>query len=260
MLKKLSPDSYQANRWILQNADKFEHEVFGPALVTCSVNDPKYADAIEALLQKNDFLAFTTQSVQDFRTLQKALNGELKLHDVTIRNCSSKLSDFKPQVSDDELQSLGFDGWAKDFLVGPEPVLAMLCNEQFLFRTPVVLREISDQEYSRMESHNAINSWVSGKQTYKVNRRKEYGPGATSTQVRQVRPARYWTNKPLDASVKQELLDTIGQLNNEIGSIQKEIDAQKSELSRISAENKQKTTLRVCNLRYTIKTSTSMIF
>ncbi|OKL61752.1 hypothetical protein UA08_02896 [Talaromyces atroroseus] len=242
LLKKLSPDTYQAHRWVLENADKFEHEVFGPALITCSVKDTNYADAIESLLQKNDFTAFTTQSLRDFRTLQRALNVELKLHDVSIRNCSTKLSDFKPQISDEELRSLGFDGWAKDFLVGPDPVLAMLCNEQYLFRTPIVLREISDQEYARMESHNAINSWVAGKQTYKVNRRKEYGPGATSTQVRQVRPARFWTNQPLDVSMKQDLLDSIEQNKNDIVEIQKEIDAAKAELARIGEENTQKKT------------------
>jgi structural maintenance of chromosomes protein 5 len=254
LLKKLSADTYQAHRWVLENADKFEHEVFGPALITCSVKDPKYADAIESLLQKNDFTAFTTQSLRDFRTLQRALNVELKLHDVSIRNCSTKLGDFQPQISDEELQSLGFDGWAKDFLTGPDPVLAMLCNEQFLFRTPIVLREISDQEYSRMESHHAINSWVAGKQTYKVNRRREYGPGATSTQVRQVRPARFWTNQQLDGSVKQELLDTIKQHENDKAEIEKEIEAAKSELTRIGAENGQKKIEKVCNFKYTIET------
>ncbi|QGA19542.1 hypothetical protein EYB26_007231 [Talaromyces marneffei] len=240
MLKKFSPDTHRAYRWILENKDKFDKTVYGPALIECSVNDSKYADAIESLLQKNDFLAFTTQSIKDFRTLQKALNVELKLHDVSIRNCTTPLSDLRPPVSDGEMRDLGFDGWAKDYLSGPEPVIAMLCNEQFLFRTPLVLREINDQEYSRMESHNAINSWVAGKQTYKVNRRKEYGPGATSTQVRQVRPARFWTDKPLDVSLKQELLDTKSQLEGEMAEIEKTIESLRLELKVSGDQHTQK--------------------
>ncbi|KUL85509.1 hypothetical protein ZTR_06778 [Talaromyces verruculosus] len=240
MLKKFSPDTYRAYRWVVENQDKFDKTVYGPTLIECSVNDPKYADAIESLLQKNDFLAFTTQSIKDFRTLQKVLNVELRLHDVSIRNCTTPLSDLKPSISDGEMRDLGFDGWAKDFLTGPEPVIAMLCNEQFLFRTPIVLREINDREYSRMESHNAINSWVAGKQTYKVNRRKEYGPGATSTQVRQVRAARFWTDKPLDVSLKQELLDTKSQLEAEKAEIEKTVESLRIELTTSREQFHQK--------------------
>ncbi|EED15374.1 structural maintenance of chromosome complex subunit SmcA [Talaromyces stipitatus ATCC 10500] len=240
MLRKFSPDTHRAYRWVLDNQDKFEHTVYGPALIECSIKDPRYADVIESLLQKNDFLAFTTQSIKDFRTLQKVLNVELKLHDVSIRNCTTSLSDLKPSISEEEMRDLGFDGWAKDYLEGPEPVIAMLCNEQFLFRTPVVLREINDREYSRMESHNAINSWVAGKQTYKVNRRKEYGPGATSTQVRQVRPARFWTDQPINVSLKQELLDTRAQLDAEKAEIEKAIQSFKLELTTLGADHKEK--------------------
>lgn len=243
-LKKLSSDTYKAYQWIQQNQDQFEAEVFGPALVTCSIKDPKYADLVETLLQRNDHLAFTTQSTKDFRTLQKALNGELRLHDVSIRNCTTQLNDLRPPLSADELHDLGFDGWAKDYLNGPEPVIAMLCNEQFLHRTPIVLRDISDQEYSRMEKSTAINSWVAGKRSYKVNRRREYGPGATSTTVKTVRPARVWTNQPVDVSLKQELLEVISGCKNEIEEIQQQIDSHRAEAEHTgqeySARNKEK--------------------
>jgi hypothetical protein len=35
----------KAYRWLLENQSKFEKEVFGPPIVTCSITDPKYADA-----------------------------------------------------------------------------------------------------------------------------------------------------------------------------------------------------------------------
>ncbi|CRG88887.1 Structural maintenance of chromosomes protein 5 [Talaromyces islandicus] len=235
-LKKLSSDTYRAYQWIQRNQDQFEAEVFGPALITCSINDPKYADAVESLLQRNDHLAFTTQSTKDFRTLQKALNGELRLHDVSIRNCTSRLNDLEPPLSDNELHDLGFDGWAKDYLTGPEPVVAMLCNEQFLHRTPIVLRDITDQEYTRMEKSTGINSWVSGKRSYKVNRRREYGPGATSTTVKTVRPARVWTNQPVDVSLKQELLEVISGCRDELHEVQRQIDTHRAEVERFGKE------------------------
>ncbi|KAJ9267116.1 hypothetical protein DTO212C5_6034 [Paecilomyces variotii] len=231
-LKRLSPDSYRAYCWVLENQDKFEHEVFGPPIVTCSIKDPKYADAIESLFQRTDFSAFTTQSRNDFRTLQRALNMEMKLHDISIRTCSLSLSSLQPPFPADQLRRMGFDGWATDFLVGPEPVLAILSSENRLHQTPIGLRDISDEEFARMES-SSISSWVAGKQSYQVVRRREYGPSATSTRVRQVRPARFWTNQPMDVSVKEQLQQRIQEWQGEIQEIEGRMQADRAELTRL---------------------------
>lgn len=212
--------------------------------MTCSIKDPKYADAIESLFQRTDFTAFTTQSRNDFRTLQRALNIEMKLHDISIRTCSVPLEEFRPPMSDEELRRLGFDGWARDFLSGPDPVLAMLCSENRLHQTPITLRDISDEEYSRMESGN-LNSWVAGKHSYQVVRRREYGPSATSTRVRQLRPAKVWTNQPVDSSAKRELEQSIQEWSEEIRNIEQKIDTDKAELSRLGEIYKEKERERV---------------
>jgi hypothetical protein len=243
-LKQISADSYRAYQWILENSDRFEKEVFGPPVVTCSITDPKYADAIESLLQRTDFTAFTTQSRNDFRTLQRALNIELKLHDIAIKTCSTPLGELRSPVSDEHLRSLGFDGWAKDFLAGPEPVLAMLCSENRLHQTPISLQDISDEAYSKMES-GQLSSWVAGKQSYQVTRRREYGPSATSTRVRQLRLARVWTNQPVDTAAKQEIQRNIAEWKDDIRQVQEKIDADKAELARLSEEHNQKTKERV---------------
>ncbi|KAL1979721.1 hypothetical protein VTN96DRAFT_5265 [Rasamsonia emersonii] len=243
-LKQISPESYRAYQWILSNPDKFEKEVFGPPIVTCSVKNPKYADALESLMQRTDFTAFTTQTRNDFKTLQRALNIEMKLHDISIRTCSVPLENFKSPVSDEQLRDLGFDGWAKDFLTGPEPVLAALCSEIRLHQTPVALRDISDEEYSNLEN-GPMSSWVAGKRSYQVIRRREYGPSATSTRVRLIKPARIWTNQPVDAGAKQELLQSIAEWKDDIREVQQKIDADKAELARLSEEHNLKTKERV---------------
>lgn len=248
-LKQISPESYRAYQWILSNPDKFEKEVFGPPIVTCSVKDPKYADALESLMQRTDFTAFTTQTRNDFRILQRALNIELKLHDISIKTCSVPLENFKSPVSDEQLRNLGFDGWAKDFLSGPEPVLAALCSENRLHQTPVALRDISDEEYSNMEN-GPISSWVAGKRSYQVVRRREYGPSAMSTRVRLIKPARIWTNQPVDTGAKQELLQSIAEWKDDIREVQQKIDADKAELVRLSEEHNLKTKERVCTRNF----------
>ncbi|KAI9933870.1 hypothetical protein ASPWEDRAFT_35838 [Aspergillus wentii DTO 134E9] len=238
-LEAASRHSYQAYKWLLKNQDKFEKEVFGPPIVTCSVTDPKYADPVESIFQRTDFTTFTTQTRNDFKTLQRALNIDMKLHDISIRTCSIPLDSLRPPISDDELKNgIGFDGWAKDYLAGPEPVLAMLCSENRLHQTPITLRDISDEEFGRLEN-GPISSWVTRKQTYQVMRRREYGPSASSTRVRQVKPAKVWTSQPVDASAKHELQQQIEGWKNEAREVQEKIDADKTTLKRLGDQHNE---------------------
>ncbi|KAI9044953.1 DNA repair ATPase SMC5 [Aspergillus affinis] len=231
-LKQVSPDSFRAYKWLQDKQDKFEKQVFGPPIVECSITDPKYADALESLLQKTDFTAFTTQSRNDFRTLQRCLNIEMKLHDISIKTSSIPLENFRPPMSGDEIQTMGFDGWAKDFLKGPEPVLSVLCSENRLHQTPVTLRDISDEEFNQMES-GSISSWVAGKNSYKVTRRREYGPSATSTRVRQVRPAKVWTSQPVDTMAKQDMVQAMSALKEELRDLQQRMESEKTKLTEL---------------------------
>lgn len=241
----MSNETLTAYRWILRHQDKFEKEVFGPPIVTCSVTDPKYADAMESLLQKNDFTTFTTQTRNDFRTLQRALNGEMKLKDISIRTCSTPLDSLKAPLSDDQLHQLGFEGWAKDFLNGPDPVLAMLCSENRLHQTPISLNDISDDKFVQLEN-SSLSSWVAGKRTYQVTRRREYGPGATSTRVRGVRPAQKWTTQPVDGVVKRELRQNIDIWKGEQQEVKDMMQNEKATMAEVQAAHARLEQERVC--------------
>jgi len=232
-LQRLSSDSHKVYLWLLENQDKFEKEVFGPPIVTCSVTDSRYADAVESLLQRNDLSAFTVQTRNDFRTMQKMAIKEMGLHDITLKTSSAPLSAMRSPVTDEEIRRLGFDGWAKDFITGPEPVIASLCSENRLHQTPVSLRDISDEAYNKLENAEAspISSWVSGKHSYQVTRRREYN--AKSTRVRQVRPAQAWTSQPVDASLKQQHREAIQTYNREMSEIREELNSEKEKAQEI---------------------------
>ena len=243
-LKSLSLQTYKAYQWLKENQNRFEKEVFGPPIVSCSVTDQKYADAVESMFQKNDFSAFTTQTRNDFKTLQNALNKHMRLSDISIRTCSVPLERFPPPMSEGELKGLGFDCWARDVLTGPDPVIALLCSENRLNSTPICLRNISEAEYHRMEN-GPLTTWVAGKQSYQVNRRREYGPNATSTRVRPVRPARVWTSQPVDGSARQELERTILELKDGMREIQETMDVDKAEITRLKETHQENERARV---------------
>ena len=237
-LQKASFDTLKAYRWLLENQNKFEKEVFGPPIVTCSITDPKFADAVESLFQKTDFTSFTVQTRNDFRTLQHAINQTLGLHDISIRTCSLSLDTMRAPMPNDQLVRLGFDGWARDFLVGPDPVIAMLCSEKNLHSTPIGLREISNEVFARLEE-GLMSTWVSGKISYQVTRRREYGPGATSTRVREIKPAQVWTAQPVDLSLKREHQENITLWNEQLQDIKDKLASEGAAVLKIREEHEQ---------------------
>jgi hypothetical protein len=235
-LAQASHDSLKAYRWLLDNQDKFEKEVFGPPIVTCSITDPKFADAVESLFQKSDFTSFTTQTRNDFRTLQRALSGELRLHDVSIRTCSISLDSMRAPMPDDQIRRMGFDGWAKDFLTGPEPVIAMLCSEKSLHSTPIGLGDIPEEVFNQLQN-GTLSSWVSGQNNFQVNRRKEYGPSATSTRVRQIKPAQVWTSRPVDVSHRRQYQENIDLWREQLKDIQDKLQSEKATMEKIRQDH-----------------------
>ena len=235
-LEGLSQESLQAYRWLLDHQDEFEKEVFGPPVVTCSVKDKRYTDALETLIQTNDLAVFTAQTRNDFRKLQTILCGQMKLGDINITTCSVPLDTFRPPWTNDELMDHGFDGWALDYLAGPAPVLAMLASEYNLYKTPVALREISEGQFQRLADTPTITNWVSGKRSYKITRRREYGPDAHSTSVKDVWQARFWTVGSADISAKNKLQSNIQEWRQEMQEYADNDDSDKKLLGRLHAE------------------------
>ena len=230
-LQQASRDASQAWQWIKENQDRFENRVFGPPMVECSLKDPRYADSIECLLQANDFLAITCQSNNDFLILQQKLSRELGLHNISIRTCTTSLDDFRPPVSAEQLRDFGLDDWAINHLNGPEPVLAMLCEGKYLHATAIGRRDVNDDQLKRI-AESPISGAVAGKYSYRFSRRREYGAAGSSTVAREVRPAKAWTNQPVDMGAKAAL-------QREMNEHKSDLDEIKNELARLGTEKQE---------------------
>lgn len=239
-LERLSRDTHKAWHWIQQHQGEFEKPVFGPPVVECSIKDPAYVDLIESLFQKSDFLAFTVQTSNDFKKLSDQLQGrrpgQLGLNDITIRNMPGAVDNFRSPVSEDEMRRFGFEGWALDHVNGPETVMAMLCHYVRLHSTGVALRDINNQQFEMLQNSN-IGSWVAGKSSYQITRRIEYGPGASSTRVRDIRKASIWTDQPVDLTAKRELQSNIEGWSEELLAFKRQQDAFQSERNELRQEN-----------------------
>ena len=241
-LEKLSHDTHQAWQWIQEHQDEFEKQVFGPPVVECFIKDPAYVDCVESLFQKSDFLAFTVQTSNDFKKLSDQLQGrrpgQFGLNDITIRNMPGALDNFRSPESGEEMRRFGFEGWALDHVNGPETVMAMLCHYVKLHQTGVALRDINNQQFEMLQNSN-IGSWVAGKSSYQITRRSEYGPGATSTRVRDIRKASIWTDQPVDLTAKRELQTNIESWSGELLALKREQEAFQTERTALKQENEE---------------------
>ena len=219
-LRRTEPEVASAWKWLQENGDKFEKQVFGPPMLTCSMKDKRYCNHVQSLLQRDDFLCFTAQTRNDHKLLTDQFFTNMKLA-VTVRTVTADLSSFRSPIPQENLAAMGLDGYALDFVEGPEPVLAMLCSEKKLHLTGVALRDISEEQYQRINEDEVLNSFATGNTMYRITRRREYGPGATSTMSRAIRPGTYWADGPIDTAAKNELEQRLQQCETEFEELKK---------------------------------------
>lgn len=222
-LQASSPDTYKLWEWVQQNQNQFERPVFGPPIVECTIKDPKYVDHIESLFQKGVMTSFTVQTKDDFKKLSDQGHARMGLTEVNIRTVDYGLDPFRPPVSAEQMKQYGFEGWALDYINGPEPVLAMLCAEVHIHEAGVALRDTTPQQFGSLQN-SPIQSWVTSKSTYRITRRREYGPSAMATLVKNIRRAVVWTDQPVDLTAKRELQENIQGWTEEVASIQAEFE------------------------------------
>ena len=229
-LYQVARETHTAWKWIEANQDKFEKHVFGPPLIECSVKDPRYVHILETVVQSGDMTSLTVQTKNDFSTLHKALHEDQGLVRLSIRTVTEGLSRFpSPPLDEETMKTYGFDGWALDFLEGPEPVLAMLCESARLHATAVALKDTTPQQYGLLQQ-SRVTSWATSKSLYQVRRREEYGPSATSTSVRPIRGAQVWTDRPIDLSIRGEHQKNIELWQEEIRGIAQKLEKYKDKL------------------------------
>lgn len=192
-------------------------------MIECSLKDPRYANAIESLFQQNDFKAFTAQTRNDFYTLQRMLNREMRLQDISLRvRSNTSMEEFRAPLSDAELRDCGMEGWAIDFLTGPDVVLGMLCEGKGLHATAITLGDVSQEQYARLEN-SEVRTWVMSNTLFQAVRRREYGAAGNSTRTRTLRDAQIWTNRPVDPAAKERLQQRIRETASDIAAVKEEM-------------------------------------
>jgi chromosome segregation ATPase len=240
-LRIASPDVAKVWEWVEKNQDKFQKQVYGPPLVECSVKDSRYVDHIESLLQKNDFTVITVQTVADSKTLIDQVTKVMKLRMINIRTMSTSLAQqiarSPPPIPREQLQDFGLDGYALDYINGPEPVLAMLVNAHQLHKAGVALREVDSNKFQVLID-KSLNLFVTGRLHCRTIRRAEYGAAGISTITKIIGPGRHWTEQPVDVSFKRDLQEKLRHWQEEFDAEKVKMETVNTEMEALKAEQR----------------------
>ncbi|TID19621.1 structural maintenance of chromosome complex subunit SmcA [Venturia nashicola] len=235
-LSRVSKDTAKAVNWLKSNQNKFKEPIVGPALIECSVKDKRYAAAIESKMQKSDWCGLVATNKEDWNTLRKYLTGSgpesLKLTDIYIRVANRSMDQWQ-SISSQECATMGLDCMAIDQIEGPDRLLSALCDSSKFHTTGLSLREITNDQFKRIEN-SSIESWVAGQTTYKIIRRREYGHSSTSTN--RIRPnAQYWTGEDtIDTEAQRTYQAEIFEVEGDLATMEQELESLKEQRATIT--------------------------
>lgn len=250
LLQKVSYDTATAWAWIQKNRDSLglKGEVYGPPILECSIPDARYAQAVESQLRKGDVVAITCTNSDDQRLLTSRLlnkreNKGLGLHDVHLRTSPKSLDSYKSPVPESDLSNYGFQGYIRQYIRGPDAVLAMLCDNKNLHQIAYAATPISDEQHDAV-SNSSIRTWVSGAHTYRVTTRREYNQSSTS--VTKLGAAQWFIDLPANtdemrtlAEENNKIMEERGVLREKHDRIGEDVKALKEERDTLNTEKEQ---------------------
>ncbi|OJT15503.1 Structural maintenance of chromosomes protein 5 [Trametes pubescens] len=239
-LKNQDRDGGDVVEWLRNNKDKFRMEIFEPAVLCMTVPNRAYADAVEACFGGSQLKTFVAQCDEDYRLLNRlcvdtpeAIGRKARINTWYKAKDESRLT--PPPASREELQTLGFDGYALDFVDCPEGLKWFLQSDVRLHRAAIALKSnVNISHASDMAARSGGASYIVQRVLYNVSRSK-YGKRLPQTVTRAVNQARHFTAATVDPQIRrnlqrqlaeaQEHLKLVEEEERELSNADKEIQA-----------------------------------
>ncbi|KAJ3144260.1 Structural maintenance of chromosomes protein 5 [Geranomyces variabilis] len=244
LIRQDNPQTYEATMWLRENQHRFEKKVFEPICLEVNAKNAAYADALEANIPWRLMMNFVTQTEADYKLLLNELIDRRKLR-VSVFMCARKLDSWQADISVEEIQRIGFDGYLLDYIDGPPEILSVLCQEARLHKIPISSRELT--ETAEIERDPRIQAYISVKMSYKI--RRAYGNHAVTAS--QLRDARYMKTS-VDTGRKAQLEEELERVTTDQATLvqrakifTKEMDKKRKQDEDLREEKKVFTARRV---------------
>ncbi|KAG5651262.1 hypothetical protein H0H81_009306, partial [Sphagnurus paluster] len=225
-LYKWDRDCHDAVLWLRKNKDLFKMEVFEPPVLSMTVSDRRFVDAVEACFGSFQLRTFVCQCQEDSDTFNRHVNDNGALgRTVRVATWFRPHQQLPtPPMSPEEMASIGFDGYIIDFIECPQGMRWWLQRELNLHRTAVSLRKVDANRAMHLVARPETGgggSFITAGIMNNVTRSR-YGRKAVGNVTRDVGPARSLANVTVDPMVKQRIDATIAHCQEQIMALDQE--------------------------------------
>ncbi|KAH9927340.1 P-loop containing nucleoside triphosphate hydrolase protein [Fomitopsis serialis] len=207
-LSKWDRDCGDAVRWLRQNQQKFKMEVFEPPMLSCTVPDNRFVNAVEACFGASQLKTFVAQCEDDYALLNRllidtpeALGRSTRIH-TWYRHQAGPAP--PPPMSQAEMHQIGFDGYALDFIQCPDGMRWFLENMQ-LHKTAIALSPtVNGNLAMELVTRQGGGKYIIGSVMNSVTRSR-YGKRLPLNQTSGIRQARNLVSQAVDETEKRRL-------------------------------------------------------
>ncbi|KAH6566949.1 hypothetical protein BASA60_009230 [Batrachochytrium salamandrivorans] len=229
-LKRGDRDAYDATMWLQEHSHLFEKHVFEPICMEVNLKDIRYASIMESLIKPgHNTVDICNAMSKDYKRFCEEVITQRKWR-VNVVYFDRTLASWTPEHPRHVIMDLGFDGYALDFIDGPEPILSALCQMAFLHTNPVALGKLPNM----VAAEKMLQVFIADNDIYSVKR----AYGHSSTRAKRVVNPRY-----LDLSVDVELKTRLEREHEEIMSqlfaiqeVSKELESESSKIREIDLQ------------------------
>ncbi|KAI0287939.1 hypothetical protein B0F90DRAFT_1827934 [Multifurca ochricompacta] len=222
-LAQNDPDCAAIIHWLRANKHRFRMEIIEPAMISLTVPNKDYVNAVEACFNITQLKArtFVAQCDDDYRLLNQLVSDTVEALGKKVRITTwfrpVEGNIAPPPMTLDEAHSLGFDGYAIDFVECPQAMRAFLQRECQLHRTAIALQTNRVDTARTMEAISRAgggNYIVSN--TMNMVTRSQYGRRPPQNLTRDVRPARILVGPVVDPAARQKIESMIAQSRDKL--------------------------------------------
>ncbi|ODV89934.1 hypothetical protein CANCADRAFT_1669 [Tortispora caseinolytica NRRL Y-17796] len=253
----------QALKWLNNNTDEFQGNVFAPPLISASWDNNR-ARIISSLVNQATMVSFVCENQSDFEKFSELVLDQ-QGYNVNLKCVSNgSLSDIKTPCDTAELQKYGFDCWAIDLIEAPTPVKVMLAENSQLSYTAVSFKGLSREQLDsarqvKKDGRLVFRNIISGNSFHQV-KISSYGKRnaiSSNFELRDPRPLIAQCGSTADVShmheletQREELNDILKQKRKKVAQVDVEIDKVKTKISTIDEElNELKSATREISLK-----------
>ncbi|KAG6836487.1 hypothetical protein H0H93_007586 [Arthromyces matolae] len=221
-LQRWDKDCLAAVLWLRKNRNLFKMEVIEPAVLTLTVPNRPFANAVEANISGIQFRTFICQCKEDSDTFNKQINDDGVLgKDVRVAVWFRSPSRLQPPpMTREEMAQIGFDGYLLDYVDCPEGMRWWLQRELNFHRTAVSIRGVDVTQAMELVARPETGGGASfiSRTTMNNVSRSAYGQRNVSNISREIKAARTLGNVTVDPEVKRRIEGQISSFKQELAN------------------------------------------